>query len=192
MESFVRRIVNRMTYFQLISEQEKESCRYFMETTLEKMIAMGTIFLLAFCMNRVLEMFLFFFTFSSIRKYAGGYHCATFRGCWLLSLVVCLVCVNPLSDGMLAVPKTVQIVLTLLSVGSVLFLGAINHPDMNWDEKEFSKAKNTARSMTALLGGIVLSFDCLGILPQYAFYMAEGIWVSAVSMLAARLLHQEI
>lgn len=192
MEALARRIVDRMSYFKLIGEEEKEECRYYLELTLEKIIALGVIFIMAFLMDRVLEMFLFFLTFSSIRKYAGGYHSRTFWGCFLLSVGVCFVCASPLSDGMLASLRLVQILLTLVCVGVILVLGAINHPDMNWDEKEFRHAKNTARSMSVVLGGVVVSFICLGIVPRYAFYLAEGIWVSAVSMLVAKLLGQEV
>ena len=78
MEALARRIVDRMSYFKLIGEEEKEECRYYLELTLEKIIALGVIFIMAFLMDRVLEMFLFFLTFSSIRKYAGGYHSRTF------------------------------------------------------------------------------------------------------------------
>lgn len=192
MEALVRRIVNRMSYLELINEQEKEYCQYFLELTLEKIFALGMIFIMAFCMNRVLEMLLFFVTFSSIRKYAGGYHCRTFYGCFLLSVGVCFVCAGPLSDGMRTSPQLVQILVTLICVGVILVLGAINHPDMSWDAGELRRAKNTARSMAVVLGGAVVSFHCLGIVPQYAFYMAEGIWVSAFSMLVAKLLGQEV
>ena len=192
MNFFVRSIVNRMSFFDLVNEDEQEYYNYYLELILEKIIAMSTIFIMALCMDRVLETIIFIVAFSSIRKYTGGYHCNSFYGCYLLSMSVCFVCISPFFVDRLNVSKISLFIFTLLSIGVILAIGAVNHPNMNWDEVEQHNFKNNARSMAVLLGGIVISFCYLRIFQDYVFYIAEGIWVSALSMLVAKILSQEV
>lgn len=192
MNFFVRYIVDRMSFFDLVNEDEQEYYNYYLELILEKIIALSTIFIMALCMDRVVETLLFIATFSSIRKYAGGYHCNSFYGCYLLSMSVCFVCISPFFVDRLNVSKVSLFIFTLLSICVILAIGAVNHPNMDWDEVEQHNSKNNARSMAVLLGGIVISFCYLSIFQDYVFYIAEGIWVSALSMLVAKVLSQEV
>lgn len=77
--------------------------------------------------------------------------------------------------------------MTLLSIGVILAFGAVNHPDMHWDERELCYSKNMARGVTMLWGGVIISYFYLDLFPHYAFYIAEGIWVSALSILIAKI-----
>lgn len=191
MDAFVQKVVDRMACLQLIKPEEQEDYIYFIELALEKVIAMSAIFLMAFFMNKVLEMMLFLVSYTGIRKYAGGYHCKTFLGCYLLSLGVAYLCISPFSKKWYLTVRN-PVLFTLLAICVILFIGAVNHPDMHWDEEELHNAKNMARSIALLQGGIVLSLWYLGLFQKYVFYMMEGIVVSALSMLVARIIRQEV
>ncbi len=192
MDFLVQRIVNKMLLFDLVSEHEKEYYNYYIELALEKMIAMSTIFVMAFWMDRIVEMILFIVAFSSIRKYAGGYHCNTFHGCYLLSMCVSFVCISPLFDSRLNLSKMTFIIFTILCTGVILMIGAVNHPDMHWDDMEQRNSKNIAKSIVMLLGGSVISLCYLDIFQDYVIYIAEGIWINALSMLIAKIIRQEV
>lgn len=192
MDFFVRKIVDRMSLFNLVSEHEKEYYEYYIELALEKMIAMSTIFVMALWMNKIMEMILFIAAFSSIRKYAGGYHCNSFHGCYLLSMCMCFMCINPFLIARLNLSKMTLIILTIICTGVILMIGAVNHPNMNWDEIEQNNSKNMARSIVMLQSGIIISLCYLNVLQEYTIYIAEGIWLNALSMLFAKILRQEV
>ena len=88
MEKVASEIVTKMMSVDLISEDEAASYRYGVQILIEKIISYVIIFSLAIIFNRFLEVFLFFISFSIIRKYSGGIHCRHFETCLIASTLV--------------------------------------------------------------------------------------------------------
>lgn len=191
MNTFVQNVVGRMSYFELIKPEEQDDFIYYIELFLEKMIAMSSIFLMAAYMNKIVEIILFLTVYSSIRKYAGGYHCKTFMSCYLLSVGVAYLSICPLFDRWHLEEKN-PVLFILISISVILFVGAVNHPDMCWDKKELHNSKNMARSIALLQGGIIISLWYLELFHEYVLYMSEGIFFSAMSILVAKIIRQEV
>ncbi len=192
MEIFVQEIVKEMLQYGLVTEEEKENYCYYIEILLEKVIGIGSIILISFILDKVIQMLFLMCSFSSIRRYSGGFHCKSFLGCYFLSLMVCGMGVCPFFIDSIFRNQTVTLMTTLLSMIVLFMIGAVNHPNMSWDIQEMQHSKDMARSMTALMGSLVFSIEYLGIFSQYVNYLAEGIWISAGSGLVAKIIRQEV
>lgn len=83
MEQVATKIVTKMVLADLISEDESDLYNYGVQVILEKAISYAMIFAVAMIIHRLVEILLFFVSFSTIRKYSGGIHCKTFKSCLL-------------------------------------------------------------------------------------------------------------
>lgn len=75
MEQVASAIVSKMLSADLISENETEQYNYSVQVLLEKLISYAILFGLAWLLHCLVEVVLFFVSFSIIRKYSGGIHC---------------------------------------------------------------------------------------------------------------------
>ena len=88
MEQVASAIVSKMLSADLISENETEQYNYSVQVLLEKLISYAILFGLAWLLHCLVEVVLFFVSFSIIRKYSGGIHCKRFGSCLLISTVI--------------------------------------------------------------------------------------------------------
>ena len=88
MEQATSVIVSKMLSADLISENEIELYNYGVQVLLEKTISYAILFGLAWILHCLLEVALFFVSFSIIRKYSGGVHCKRFVSCLFLSTAI--------------------------------------------------------------------------------------------------------
>ncbi len=88
MEQVATKIVMKMVSADLISEEESDLYNYGVQVILEKVISYAIFFVLAMIMHKLLEILLFFVSFSILRKYSGGIHCKTFKSCLIISALV--------------------------------------------------------------------------------------------------------
>ncbi|MBO4907743.1 MAG: accessory gene regulator B family protein [Lachnospiraceae bacterium] len=88
MEQVASAIVSKMLSADLISENETEQYNYGVQVLLEKLISYAILFGLAWLLHCLVEVGLFFVSFSIIRKYSGGIHCKRFESCLLISTVI--------------------------------------------------------------------------------------------------------
>ena len=74
----------------------------------------------------------------------------------------------------------------------ILTIGAVNHPNMHWDRKEYIMCKNTARMICVVEVGIIIAFSLIGISYSYILFMSFGVILSAIMLLIAKFIRQEV
>lgn len=175
----------------LIAAHEIEDYRYSTQLLFEKIIGMAFLLLIAAVNGQFLQTVFFLVFFSNIRKYSGGFHAKSFPGCLCLSFLVYLSYTKLLFPYLLHTPK----LNTCLLAGAfiiILAIGAVNHPNMHWDEAEYSMCKNTARMICVIEVSIIIAFTLLGIADSYILFMSFGVILSAVMLLIAKFTRQEV
>ncbi len=181
MEQAASVIVSKMLSADLISENETEQYNYGVQVLLEKIISYAILFGLAWILHCLLEVALFFVSFSIIRKYSGGVHCKRFISCLFISAVVSF-------SGIFLFPLMKNNILlyqggVAMSIVIVIIIGAINNPNIEWSDSEYRRARRLSR-MTALLETSVLLLLLVLHTPiRIRFFISYGIVICAVSML---------
>lgn len=176
---------------ELITENEIDDYSYFTQLFLEKLIGFTFILLIAASSHLLLHTIFFLLFFSCIRKYSGGFHARNFSECMGLSVIVYLTYTRLLFPYLLHKPL-LNICFLVGALIIILIIGAVNHPNMHWNEEEYIMCKNTARMACVIEVGIITAFSLLGISCDYVLFMSFGVILSAIMLLIAKFIRQEV
>ena len=181
MKQVAAKIVTKMMKADLISKDECEFYNYGVQVILEKVVSYAIIFSLAVSINRLLEVLIFFVSFSTIRRYSGGIHCRTFASCLVISALVSF-------SGVVLLPFVKNNVLlyqggVIMSMIIVVSIGSINNPYIDWSDCEYKKARRLSRMIAMFEALILLLLVVLHTPIRIRFFISYGIVVCAISML---------
>lgn len=129
--------------------------------------------------------------FSEIRKYSGGFHARNFLECLVISLIVYIGYVE-FAFPFLLNKSLLNTCLLIVAVFIIFTIGAVNHPNMHWDKKEYIISKNTARMTCMIEIGTIIAFWLIGISYDFILFMSFGLILSAIMLLIAKLVGQEV
>lgn len=174
-----------------IKEKDKAIYHYSVEILIEKVIGMSLLLFLSICFGLLGQTILFLVYFSAIRKHAGGFHANTFRACLIGSLGIYILYARVLYP-FLAKHMNINIALTMIALIFSLVIGAVNHPNMDWNKKEHDDSKYIAR-VTAFIEFISIVFlSYLKFEDSYILFMSFGLILSAFLLLMGKLFGQEV
>lgn len=181
MEQIASRIVLNMMQANLINENEYEEYIYGIQILLEKVISYFIIILIALILQCLFEIILFLLSFSFLRKYSGGIHCKRYITCLVVSTLVTFssVVVFPLAENNILLYQGGVI----MSIIIVILIGAINNPNISWNENEYKRTRYKSRFIVLMETIVLVVLFLLRIPFSFRFYISYGIVVTAVSML---------
>lgn len=184
-------VSQRLLLYQLIQKEEQEWYQYCIQVRLERMLACLLIGLCAAFFHVLPETVLFLLSFFMIRRHAGGFHANSFAGCMIISAGVYLCYVMALYPFLLRHPVMNDGIL-LCSAIVILVVGAVNHPNMAWNEREYHRSKWYAR-MALLLDLLIFAGMRLIRIPEsYCLFMSFGVILSAVFLVLGKIIKQEV
>ena len=79
-----------------------------------------------------------------------------------------------------------EILLGLFSLVTMVLIGSVNHPDMNWSCSEFSVAKRWSRAIAIIVFVITIALTMTEVTNTYSAYTAVGSAFAAASLLIAK------
>lgn len=190
-EEIAKILTMRLISYELIEKKNKEMYQYSIQIWLERVIGILAIISLSAIFHVVLETLLFLVFFEKIRKHSGGYHANSFLSCMIGSISLYVGYVKILYP--LLRQYIIASDIAVLISGLVIFvIGAVNHPNMGWNDSEFKRTKFCVRMYVIL----ELLFVGLAILvhmkDSYILFMSYGIILSAVLLLLGKLVKQEV
>ncbi len=191
MEQIVTNLINRLLLYELITEKDKYLYHYSLQILMEKAISSIVIFFLAFIWNIVLETLLFLVCFSTIRKHTGGYHSKNFSTCLLGSISIYIVYTKYIYL-ILAKNMHINLILLLFATFITLIIGAINHPNMDWNKKEYRDSKKISRIIVITETICIIGLFYLGMKKSYILYMSFGLMLSAILLVLGKITKQEV
>lgn len=145
---------------------------YAVYIILSSLFHIATIIVLGLCFNLLVESLMFYFSFISIRKFAGGYHAKTPTKCYLFSVVSVIIVLSLIELINTINSCVVMIVLTVVELFCVVLIFMISPLDtennpLNSDEKKVYKKKACVIS----IGSFILSL-------LFAIFNSKGIGAS--------------
>ena len=76
----------------IIQSSTKEVCAYGLRQIFSTIFNAGTMLLIGFLMQMLIEAILFTVIYIPVRVYAGGYHASTPQRCWAFSAIMLWIC----------------------------------------------------------------------------------------------------
>lgn len=189
-EGLILKLVNAFIENNLISEDEKESYVYSLICLIESSLTIGSIMLIGFIIGKLLPTICFCICFFLLRHRTGGFHFQTFICCYIGSLIlfgaVCIGC------KMLIDHNRILLIITLLFSLPIMFLGTVNHPNMNMNKEELKAARSSSRWMLSLELMFIAFMIWMEISYDLIAYSCSGIILCSLLLVMAKLKGQEV
>lgn len=184
-------LVDKLLVQGLIQPHDKDIYVYSAQIWIEKLVGFSAILVIAMIKHLWVETILFVVFFSWIRKYTGGFHASKFFWCFIGSCGVYSVYVSIIYPILMR-NIDFNILLLCISVYTIIAIGAVNHPNMNWNYAELSAARKMARIVTLLETDVIVIAHYLRIAKSYILFMSFGVILSAALLALGKLLKQEV
>ena len=182
MHDLAKRITNHLIYRKIILEADADIYAYGFECSLSNAIELTAIFAIGWVMGIQIELFVFLFCFSSIKKWTGGWHAKTHLACFVLSTAASIL--SLLAIGFL--PSWACFVLLVVSGIIVILFAPIAHPNNpKTTDQLLLGRKRVLRSLAMIYLGIIaaylLQFEIL------ALSASSGVFLSSATLIPAML-----
>lgn len=184
-------LTQRLLKYKLIRNFDKEYYVYSFQCLIEHCMSLAFLLLISRYFDLVFETIIFMFTFSNIRRYSGGFHATSYLGCLLSSLFIYIAYVKVIYPIFLVNPKYNMVAL-VASFLIILFIGAMNHPDMDLSIKEYSTNKSLARLVVTIEMSCIIALHAIGVSSTFILFMSFGIILSAMLLVLGKVKRQEV
>lgn len=189
-EKLAVNLVNQMLENQMIGNSQKENYIYSLIVLMERIITVGTILVISLFIKNLIPTVFFLIFFLSLRARTGGFHCNTFRQCYI-GTTVTYVLIVILTNFWVYQWKLLLWIL-LLAIATILVIGTVNHPNIRMNALELSESKKAARILVILQGSVIYFFVFLKSDMLYIYYMSIAIILCATLLCLSKILKQEV
>ncbi|MBE6835469.1 MAG: hypothetical protein E7515_04370 [Ruminococcaceae bacterium] len=142
-----------------IAETEIDLYSYGFFVLISQILLFLVTIIIGFILSCALESVIFFISFQSIRKFAGGYHASTETRCELLSTLSILICVVLIRLSQIYNYNAVLLFLTACSACCIFISCPLDTPEKPLSDDEFVHfRKITHIILLAISAAITLSF----------------------------------
>lgn len=190
-ERFAEGIADRLVQADYIETTQKESYIYAMVMSAEQWISIIVLIILGACFHVVIPTLLFLVSLFAIRKHSGGFHANSYGVCFTVSVLTYICFVLWLYPYM---ALRMEITYMALAVSVIILegIGAVNHPNMDWNREEYDASKRAARWTVAIEGLTICILTFLDANSTVIVFMAYAVILSAFLLLLAKIIKQEV
>lgn len=187
-EKINSRIINFFVHKNFIKGEERDLYEYALTALTSSILHMVTITILGVCFNMLIESIVFYGSFISIRKFAGGYHAKTPIRCYLFSIIssIIVLCLIKLFNSVSIIFTYVLIMLELLFVVLILLISPLDTENNPLTEQE----KKIYRMLTSIISILIFIISALCVLGGYRNIgnsMICGVIMSALVLLMRKI-----
>lgn len=178
MESITNKLVDDLIEADYISEDQREQYAYAILCQIESAAVVCSILLISIVFNKFIYTIGFMWYFFMLRKRTGGYHVRSFVGCYVGT--VCAYLGVIVFCGLFAEQTFLLVVLTFLAGIVIEGIGAINHPNICWNNWEMQKTSLIARWTLRLEVVVLMFLYWLEVSPMFIAFLSSGIILCAI------------
>ena len=180
MEKVVERYISALIKAQVITDEDREIYKYHIICALESVLVIMTMTIVGVFFHEVFNVWAFIICFFLIRNRAGGFHFNSFWKCYLGSVgleFLGIYLVKQLNDN--------TCVFECISIGMmviILWIGAINHVNMHYDDREYKAIKRKSRIVTMGIGIIIFFLRAIYVPLEMILYMEYAVILSGIML----------
>lgn len=181
---WAQRLTDQFVRDKIILPENAEVVRYGLETLAGNMLAFLITFIVGFCYGSLLSGIALWVLIFPLRKYAGGYHAKTRRGCFFISMGMLLLAFTLLYQP--AYPPAVHFILGVIS-GSYIFMNApVDHENKVLDMTERCVYRKRTR-IVLIVESILLVIAWMFELGNLMAVIEMSFIITAISLLAGNI-----
>ncbi len=190
-EYAANRLLNKMVQKGLLIAEKKDIYFYAMITLAEKAITGSVILILSLIWHISVPTVIFLILLFGIRKHTGGFHADKFSYCFISTTSIYIVFATIIYPILLNHMQVVYGMMVLSGI-TLELLGAVNHPNMDWNRTEYEESKKLARMTVAFEIAVIVILSVLGMSDEYTIFMSFAVNLSAFLLVSAKIFHQEV
>ena len=191
----MRAISNKLARLLFRKDTDKEEIELYgfaIYIAISSLLHIGTLLVIGWLFNMIVESVIFYVSFIAVRKFAGGYHAMTPLRCYLFSIITIFISLLFLqkSSNFSKTITCVFILIALVSIICIIVLSPLdsrNKPISNMKEKRVYKVISSINSV--VLFGVSLCMLCIN--EQYGRSIMLGLFLSA-AVLVLRVIQLKI
>ena len=189
-EKIADKLTGSMVTKGLIDKEDQAIYAYNIRVMTEQITAFLLLILIGILTGSLTGSLVFLGVFFALRRCTGGYHCSSFVGCLLLSVITMIP--TFLSGGITDCVTPWYYMLLLPSSAFIFMTGAVNHPSMDWSGEELDLAASHARRTLLTVLSVLILLFIAGAGTVLTFCLSRGIVLDAVSIIFAKISKQEV
>lgn len=186
-------LVNALYENNFILGTQREDYAYAFITEAEKIITIFSIIIISTFEKQYLNSFLFSVAFFCLRHRTGGAHFSTFKKCYVGTLIM-YICLFRFIQLTKHNDMFVNILfgVTIASVVIIIYIGCVNHYNMNMNKMELEANKKRARFTVMIELGFVIYLILMNANIETIESIELAIIVCSVLMIIAKIMGQEV
>ncbi len=190
-ECFAGKLADKLIKHNYIKISQRESYVYAMLMTFETWILLSIIMLISVWFQKIIPTVLFLIFLFAIKKRSGGFHANSYKTCFFLTILI-YVCFAAFLFPYLVERMKITYIMLGISIFILELIGAVNHPNVDWDIEEYAASKAASR-MTVVIEGLIIGILAyLGASNEVIVFMAFSVILSAFLLLLAKITKQEV
>lgn len=171
--------------------EKRDYYSYILEVFIEKAITYSLLIIISLFMHQTISTLFFMVFFFSLRERTGGFHFDSFSKCLMSTFVIYFFMNTALLTFFLSHQIIMYVILSISAV-IIMYIGNVNHPNIDLDADEVRDCKKSARTivlveMLCIISEIVLSFNIMCII-----FESQAIIMCAFLLCIAKITKQEV
>lgn len=189
-EQLTRKFVTLLLNNNLISITEYEEFLYVLLGDVESLVIIVSILFFSTIVKQVIPTISFLVFFFTLRKRTGGYHLKSYFTCYIgtLCLYVIITVIAYMASGCTKILIGFAMIATLI----IIWIGSINHPNMDMENDELQNSKKMSRIIVASEFSIILFLRWTGCSKMIIAYSSLAIILCTILLIFAKLTGQEV
>lgn len=190
LERIVRKLVNLLQKNGLVSLEEYEEFSYVLLGNAESLLVIISILLIGIIIGQGMPTVSFLIYFFALRRKTGGYHLNSYCKCYICT--VCLYVFITVFSYLVFKYEKIVISCAVIAGLIIMYIGNINHPNMDLEVEEAHELKISARIIVVLEILAIFFMKWLGNMELIITYSSMAIILCATLLIIAKLVGQEV
>lgn len=187
--NYILKYLKYLVDLNCISEENIPEYEYELLRMTESIIVIVAMLIVGALFHCIIYCMVFMICFFLIRNRTGGFHLETFFQCFIGTIVLEIIGIYFINRWQVKLCLVFDI-LTLLNYIFIMFLGALNHPNMNFTKEEYRNTKKMARFMVTLIFALILFLKWVEASTEVILFMEYAVSLSGILLLLGKVTGQ--
>lgn len=190
LERISEKAATKMASCHVIMDEEVYLYSYGIQVLILAGLGLLEFLLIGIIFRRVIEVFLFYASFSLLRKHSNGFHAKNVISCSIVSGIVLITVILMEQITIRNIWIYGFVVIGLSVIG--LLIGSINHPNLDMSREELDRAKRITRLSILFELLLILLLLLCKVKTKWIYYVSSGMVTDIIMILIAIFTRKEV
>ncbi len=186
MQKLIKNYVSSLIKLNKVNEEDREIVEYGLNSALELSINILTTIILGIIFNLIIETVVFLYMYSSVRKYAGGYHMSNSKSCYVFSTGIIIAVLTAIKLTTPEIMGIISAVFLIIAFPIIFKLSPVEASSRELDEDEIKYFRSKAIKNLFLQTALIIILLLLS-KSYYAYIISIGLFICSVMLILQKI-----